>query len=302
MLTYFALSNDNPDSVAKHESEDFVVSDTKERRYYSSSSQTYILPCDEEEQYRLNMQHILFEKLFDGHVLSSVKNNLQPGSTVVDFGCGTGAWVIDMAKSYPDSTFIGVDIANVFPNDNLPPNVSFSIMDISKPLDFKDNSLDFVNSRLLLGGLKKEKWATMLTEWYRIVKPGGIVQLMEVDFMAADIVPGAERFIKGLHDLMEERGLDFFVAVKLPALLRCNGFNVVERNARKMEFYGTDLSKMVADNWDRLNLGFKGGLVKYICPEDPDSYEVLLEGGIKACIEQRWFKRAVGVVGRKPVV
>ncbi|KAI9029090.1 S-adenosyl-L-methionine-dependent methyltransferase [Phycomyces nitens] len=264
-----------------------AIPNASKREYYSGGSQTYILPCDDEEKYRLNMQHVLFEKLFNGVsrlVFSTIRDNLLPGSKIIDFGCGTGAWVIDMANAYPDLTVIGADIANVFPKDNLPPNASFLITDVSKPLPFEDNSFDIINTRILMGGLQKEKWEPMVAEFYRIVKPGGLVQLMEFDFM--------------------EKKLDFFVASKIPVLMRSNGFYVIEEDSREMKLCadGTDLSRRVIDNWTRTMIGFKGSMLKFICPENPDLYELLLEGYIKACIEQEWFKRVVGIVGRKPVV
>ncbi|KAI9023701.1 hypothetical protein CLU79DRAFT_700797 [Phycomyces nitens] len=188
-----------------------------------------------------------------------------------------------MAKAYPDSTFIGADIADVFPKDDLPPNVSFSIIDISKPLPFEENSFDLINSRLIIISIQEDRWPTMLKEWHRMVKPGGLVQLMEYDHLVS---------------------VDFFVSNKLPALLRCSGFDVLEKDSRNIELKadGTELSKRIVENWIRAMLGFKPFILPFICPENPDLYDSLLEENVNACIEQGWFKRAIGVVGRKPLV
>ncbi|OAD76073.1 hypothetical protein PHYBLDRAFT_143056 [Phycomyces blakesleeanus NRRL 1555(-)] len=238
------------------------------RKYHDLESRTYGLPCDEEELDRLNLQHSNFVTVFDGLVLNSVKNDIRPGSKVIDLGCGTGAWILDMAKAYPDSKFFGVDIADVFPKHDLPPNISFSIMDISKPLTFEKNSFDFINARLIIVSITEERWPTILKECYNILKPGGLVQFMEYDHIASNGDENTMRFVRG------------------PSI----------------DADGTELSKRILENWTRALIGFRPFILPFICPNDPDSYDLLLEENIKGCIEQRWFKQAVGVTGMKPLV
>ncbi|KAL0089795.1 S-adenosyl-L-methionine-dependent methyltransferase [Phycomyces blakesleeanus] len=274
------------------------------RKYHDLESRTYGLPCDEEELDRLNLQHSNFVTVFDGLVLNSVKNDIRPGSKVIDLGCGTGAWILDMAKAYPDSKFFGVDIADVFPKHDLPPNISFSIMDISKPLTFEKNSFDFINARLIIVSITEERWPTILKECYNILKPGGLVQFMEYDHIASNGDENTMRFVRGLYGAMKKNHQDFFVSNKLSGLLRFAGFNNVKEDRRILELNadGTELSKRILENWTRALIGFRPFILPFICPNDPDSYDLLLEENIKGCIEQRWFKQAVGVTGMKPLV
>lgn len=52
-------------------------------------------------------------------------------------------------------------------------------MDITEPLDFADGSFDLVNGRFLLCFLKREQWLPLLTECFRLLRPGGVLRITE---------------------------------------------------------------------------------------------------------------------------
>lgn len=102
--------------------------------------------------------------------------------TVVDLGCGPGGWCLDMAKRHPECLFIGVDTSEEMLNqarllalaENVH-NVSFRSMDILQGLHFEENSIGYVNSRLMALYLTKQSWPPLLRSVYRILRPGGKV-------------------------------------------------------------------------------------------------------------------------------
>ena len=55
---------------------------------------------------------------------------------VCDVATGTGTWLLDLAKELPSSSLHGVDvdISQTPPKEWLPSNVSFSTLDIFKPI------------------------------------------------------------------------------------------------------------------------------------------------------------------------
>ncbi|KAE8384472.1 S-adenosyl-L-methionine-dependent methyltransferase [Aspergillus alliaceus] len=78
----------------------------------------YSLPCDEQEQDRLNIFHKLFTvaKVSDRLIYAPYPRN----GRLLDLGCGTGIWSIDMANKYPEAFVVGVDLAPIQPPNHLP--------------------------------------------------------------------------------------------------------------------------------------------------------------------------------------
>jgi ubiquinone/menaquinone biosynthesis C-methylase UbiE len=151
----------------------------------SPSSHTYVFnPESPTEMARLiNQDHMLTQSMggpFSGLPdISSLHN-------ILDLGCGSGGWVLDAASALPDAKVKGVDIshimvdyANAHAQTQQLSNASFSIMDISKPLDFPDAGFDLVNARALFAVLKRETWPEFLKECWRVLRPGGLLRLTE---------------------------------------------------------------------------------------------------------------------------
>lgn len=112
---------------------------------------------------------------------------LPESAKVLDIACGPGGWALDLAFIHPTMEVAGIDIshtmiayANARKSQGLH-NVSFGVMDVTKPLDFSDQSFDLVNGRLLSAFLKQDTWLPFLRECRRILRPGGILRITETD-------------------------------------------------------------------------------------------------------------------------
>jgi hypothetical protein len=121
--------------------------------------------------------------------------------------------LLDLATSHPNSKFVGVDIVDMvgthtgvtqlglifsdlsvlslvrlnpiiqFPSAIKPPNTEFHVASILDGLPmFSDNSFDLVQMRLFAAVLKKDQWVQTLTELKRVCRPGGFIQLVEIDY------------------------------------------------------------------------------------------------------------------------
>lgn len=88
---------------------------------------------------------------------SPVIEQLKKGITVLDSGCGPGSWTLEMAKTYPNSTFHGVDASKVFPAEK-PENAQFTVSNIANKIEYPDNTFDYVYQRLLFLGLTTDDW------------------------------------------------------------------------------------------------------------------------------------------------
>lgn len=107
---------------------------------------------------------------------------------ILDLGCGPGGWVLEVAREHPDIQVSGIDIsqsmtqfAQAQANSRGYGNASFMVMDVKKPLVFEDASFDLVNERTLYGVMGPGEWPQLLAECKRILRPGGIVRLTELE-------------------------------------------------------------------------------------------------------------------------
>jgi ubiquinone/menaquinone biosynthesis C-methylase UbiE len=88
---------------------------------------------------------------------SSVQFNRNTPARVLDIACGSGVWVLEMATSFPNSQFYGIDFACIFPNTIKPPNTTFQQCDVLDPegLPFPDEFFDYIHMRLVYNCFSK---------------------------------------------------------------------------------------------------------------------------------------------------
>lgn len=141
---------------------------------------------NDEELHRLTIQDQAGTKIMGG-VLAE-----QPDPTIfhsiLDVGCATGGWAIEVARQYPTMKVVGVDISERMlryaqqraEEAGVADRVSFRIMDALRGLDFRDNTFDLVNERANFSYIRKWDWRKYLYELQRVVRPSGVVRLTEV--------------------------------------------------------------------------------------------------------------------------
>lgn len=117
-----------------------------------------------------------------GNFSAPVEEDLLRGINVLDSGCGSGAWFTEMAQDYPNSTFVGIDVANVISESlSLPSNCTFLKVNILEGLPFEDATFDYVFQRFLFGALTPTDWSFVVRELVRVVKPDGWLESFECD-------------------------------------------------------------------------------------------------------------------------
>lgn len=103
---------------------------------------------------------------------------------------------------------------------------------------------DFVNQRLLFGGLRISDWPVNISELYRVLKPGGHIQLMEMDFAHhVNAGPATQRFMDLYIELFEKVGLLLEGSNRLESLLKEAGFADV-KSEKKYLVVGKAWGKM----------------------------------------------------------
>lgn len=119
-----------------------------------------------------------------GRILAELRRH-HPEGVLADVGCGPGYLIVNVARSFPHLSIIGVDISAEMLQKaiknlsllGLAKKGSFRQGDIHK-LPFGDNYLDFVVSTLSLHHWSQPKEA--MGEMYRVLKPGGQLLIFDL--------------------------------------------------------------------------------------------------------------------------
>ena len=156
-------------------------------RSTSLTSCIEILPNnDTRELDRMVSQHYILRTAFDADYSAPIvlpTHQEKPGKVVVlDIGCGLGTWTMEMATQFPHAHFIGVDKQASFPHDIKPKNCHFKLFDINQStvkLPFLDQSVDYIFQRDLNWDLSETTWLPLVREFFRVLKPGGWIELVE---------------------------------------------------------------------------------------------------------------------------
>lgn len=137
------------------------------------------------------------------------------GQSVMDVGCGNGAYVLKLADQYK---IFGVDMQR-FESWNVMPDL-FSISDASE-LQFKDNSFDTVLSFETLEHLPEPKKA--LKEYYRICRKNLILTVPN-----CDITSGMRQSLMTYYHWIDRTHINFFDMSSITEVVKEAGFKITK--------------------------------------------------------------------------
>ncbi|GCE50885.1 ubiquinone/menaquinone biosynthesis C-methylase UbiE [Thermosporothrix hazakensis] len=147
----------------------------QQRRFRSDVP--YFFPKDLSEQDRLNFQHYALRFLLKGNYVAPLPEMVRD---ILDVGTGTGIWVREMAKEFPEAKVVGMDIEiPATARMGAPRNSQFVEGNVLKGLPFQDGAFDFVHQRLLVAAIPGSAWPAVVAELARVTRPGGYVELLE---------------------------------------------------------------------------------------------------------------------------
>ncbi|KAK5053153.1 hypothetical protein LTR84_002127 [Exophiala bonariae] len=146
------------------------------RRYHAYHAGNYVLPNDEQEQDRLEYTHHLYRLLVGGASYRAPLLDHRP-QRILDIGCGTGIWCIDVADEFPESSVIGVDLSPIQPSW-VPPNCRFYVDDIEREWTYSPaEHFDYIHARDLIGFIGP--WKQLLSHIFDNLKPGGFFEIQD---------------------------------------------------------------------------------------------------------------------------
>ncbi|RUS15131.1 S-adenosyl-L-methionine-dependent methyltransferase [Endogone sp. FLAS-F59071] len=259
----------------------------------------YVLPQTEDEMQRLDVQHYIMRHHLHGNFSAPVEEALEQGIKVLDVGCGTGAWMLEMAADYPRSTFVGIDIANVFPISNVPANCTFFNANVLKGLPFEEE-FDYVFQRFLLLAFTPEEWATSVKEIVRVTKPGGWIELFEQS-VKLERPPQCMDVWNAAQTICWSRGIDTEYVWHIKELLASNNIEDIEMDYISCPLgWGGRVGEVHAENILLVYVSM-APMLRPIMGVDEEEYALLSRRYVRGCAENRsWFKCPYAF-GRKPL-
>ncbi|KAF4456156.1 hypothetical protein F53441_1640 [Fusarium austroafricanum] len=167
--------SDNASSTASISSSILRYREINGRRYHSEQGDAnYWVSNDDQSNEALDINHHVLTMMYDEKLYKApLKKDIQ---TAVDIGTGTGIWAMDFADEFPSAKVVGTDISPIQPSW-LPPNLEFQIDDCTQEWTFKENSIDYIHMRFLVGSIVD--WPALFKQAYRCLKPGGYIESHE---------------------------------------------------------------------------------------------------------------------------
>ncbi|KAJ3024803.1 UNVERIFIED_CONTAM: hypothetical protein HDU68_007769 [Siphonaria sp. JEL0065] len=181
------------------------------RRYHAVETSDYVLPNDDREQTRLELQHRMLRYAFGSDAICPDARKLikKHGTKVLDIGCANGAWMDSLfSAGHINCEYHGVDIAPDAFEFGTVCSAKIVVGNVLERLPYEDNTFDYVHQRLLVLGIPKDKWTSVIKEIIRVTKPGGWIELVEVDSEFYDIGPASNALFNPMFSVLEKRGLD----------------------------------------------------------------------------------------------
>jgi SAM-dependent methyltransferase len=143
------------------------------RTYHNHNSGQYLLPNDDLEKDRLDLQHALFGVLLGGRLfLAPILTHLH---NILDIGTGTGIWAMDMADLFDCASVLGIDISPIQP-PFVPSNCEFQVEDADNDWTFRQ-SFDLIHCRQVQTAVDKQNF---FRQAFNYLTVGGWVEIKEI--------------------------------------------------------------------------------------------------------------------------
>ncbi|MCJ1421201.1 hypothetical protein MMC32_007563 [Xylographa parallela] len=259
-----------------------------------SQSNNYLLGRNYTAATRLNAQHYIWNQQL-GYNLHPDIICPKDGARIADVATGTGMWLLEAARAYPNAQCDGFDIslAQCPPQIWLPNNVSLSIWDIfQEPPESFIGTYDIVHVRLLTLVIDHDP-VPVIKRIVKLLKPGGYIQWDEMDITHSIVASvndsvkieamtrmdrimkshSAQHWILRLAELLNQHGFEHAQLHRVPQHLsylkaqtdlHTLSFAEVAANMPQSDERKAEFTQLVADVYDESTKGAAHGCAKVV--------------------------------------
>ncbi|KAI8339723.1 hypothetical protein BC941DRAFT_512064 [Chlamydoabsidia padenii] len=149
--------------------------------------------------------HFFLKRVWKGNYLAPIENP----SLIIHWASSPGSWCYEMARAYPKTTLVGIDqisqleiisasVSNLYlrqcPLYELDGGMSL----------FENNSADLIAVRDdFIYLLPQSQWDTLMAQFYRVLKPGGYLEIYYQDYTLNATDPYGKTLDTWIHHLAE---------------------------------------------------------------------------------------------------
>ncbi|KAJ6494575.1 S-adenosyl-L-methionine-dependent methyltransferase, partial [Mycena sanguinolenta] len=128
---------------------------------------------------RLDEMHLAVTRYLGGKLSFAPIADIHPRK-ILELGCGSGAWcsifcrAIQAGEEFPEAEVVGVDISPL-PTREIPRNMSFELMDLTKEWVWENETFDVVHARFVMMHVPNAE--NVIKRAAQLLKPGGFLLL-----------------------------------------------------------------------------------------------------------------------------
>lgn len=240
-----------------------MQNDYEERLTVGENS--YFLDTTDESINKVDWRRVLNQDKLISAKIPLFPDGFDPtGKRILDGACGPGGWIREVVRKHPDiAEIVGfdnsipvVDYARHHEATVSKPFVKFKEMNILETWQFPDAYFDMANLRLVVSVLPREKWDWVLSECWRVLKPGGFIRLTECEmaFVVEDFSPATSRLLRAMAKGFRHLGKSFAstqlaITPMLKRFLEHGGFQNIVIQDRMLDFsHGAELHQGVVED------------------------------------------------------